>query len=417
MITEQTGCQSKTGTLLIKKDFEYYNSKSFFLSYAQKMREESMNVIFNVLASVFLLFSTQSFTMQHISAIKEKIMHSEFTQGMVYNFKGDSGIAIQKLSICIAFLFWVNVFSYYCTPRLIDMFIKPASVYVFKEAIIEIAFEGLQAKHEHQSRCNQRIRENIKNNNITAVEKDILEGVDIHIYDHQTPLWHALYYEHFKIADLLKTKGACINQQFTDGQTLLHVFANNQTPSMKAIEWLLQNGAQIEATDENGRTPLHKTIASNIAYTQLLCKHGANVNAKDNYECTPLNTIPYYWEPNESTKNRALQTAVILLSYGATINTQSNLRDTPLETAIQNDIPDLVAYLLAEGADKKYSGLQYRSLLNALRSPKILELLDSTQRPSIPDSVRNMLLERTGKKQKNVALFLQRRELGKNNRK
>ena len=54
---------------------------------------------------------------------------------------------------------------------------------------------------------------------------------------------------------------------------------------------LIQNGANINSTDDSLSTPLHialKRRKSNVALLLFLLHHGADVNAADNYGWTPL---------------------------------------------------------------------------------------------------------------------------------
>jgi hypothetical protein len=54
---------------------------------------------------------------------------------------------------------------------------------------------------------------------------------------------------------------------------------------------LIQNGADVNEQDDDGRTPLFHMI--NTPLIKLLIENGADVNAKDNYNCTPLDYYIY----------------------------------------------------------------------------------------------------------------------------
>ncbi|XP_043505230.1 serine/threonine-protein phosphatase 6 regulatory ankyrin repeat subunit B-like [Polistes fuscatus] len=78
-----------------------------------------------------------------------------------------------------------------------------------------------------------------------------------------TPLQNALYNNNFKVAKLLIEKGADVNRIYMNthyarqrlGGTLLH-WASRNYNSDQATKFLIKNGANINATENDGRTPL-----------------------------------------------------------------------------------------------------------------------------------------------------------------
>jgi len=71
--------------------------------------------------------------------------------------------------------------------------------------------------------------------------------------------------------------------------TLLHNAAKNGCKEV--AKFLLDNGADPNVRDDEGRTPLH--YASNVEVAELLLKHGADPNAQDNEGNTPLHVALY----------------------------------------------------------------------------------------------------------------------------
>jgi hypothetical protein len=71
-------------------------------------------------------------------------------------------------------------------------------------------------------------------------------------------------------------------------RTLLHGSANRGTP--KAVQWLLKNGADPNALDEYGRTPLLARAARNTSTSviNLMIDAGSELNARDSSGKTPL---------------------------------------------------------------------------------------------------------------------------------
>ena len=74
----------------------------------------------------------------------------------------------------------------------------------------------------------------------------------------------------------------------TSGETPLHRAGHNKNPTV--VEMLLAAGAEIEARDEYGETPLHRAAqwSGNPAVVELLLSAGADPNARDHNGDTPL---------------------------------------------------------------------------------------------------------------------------------
>ena len=70
---------------------------------------------------------------------------------------------------------------------------------------------------------------------------------------------------------------------------------------------LLENGAQVNAQDNNGATPLYYAAYNDAsAIAQVLLANGAQVNAQDNNGATPLSV---------AMEKNAFETAAVLLLY------------------------------------------------------------------------------------------------------
>lgn len=128
-----------------------------------------------------------------------------------------------------------------------------------------------------------------------------------------------------------------INKQ---GETPLHSTISRPQKTHKIIEILIANGANVNAKNRDGKTPLHLAVAPthwNLNDTatkpiliDILIAKGADVNAKDNEGNTPLNlALPgeYY-----SKAGIARSKIIIKLSSAknADVNTKNNARHTPI---------------------------------------------------------------------------------------
>ena len=93
------------------------------------------------------------------------------------------------------------------------------------------------------------------------------------------------------IVQYLLEKGANIEAKDFLGQTPLHSICESEN-RVQAMECLIDHGANIEAKNSNGRTPLHEAAYSdNVEGVNLLLSRGANV--KDNKKA--LRDVPRHY--------------------------------------------------------------------------------------------------------------------------
>lgn len=121
------------------------------------------------------------------------------------------------------------------------------------------------------------------------------DGIDI---DGYTPLTHAAYKFESEVAGLLHSYGADLELANLWGQRPLHVACASQYDHtsddfaqrrLNMVALLMGRGADANAVDDEGSTPLHFAVASakNIELVRLLLQHGAD-NINDNSGFTPL---------------------------------------------------------------------------------------------------------------------------------
>ena len=109
------------------------------------------------------------------------------------------------------------------------------------------------------------------------------------------------------------------------------------------VKKMLSYGADVNAKNNNGNTPLH--LASRKGHTEivkLLLEHGADANVKNNDGETAFD-----WASYEG------HTEIVKLSleYGADVNVKDNDGNTPLRWASSNGQTEIVKLLLEYGAD------------------------------------------------------------------
>ncbi len=127
---------------------------------------------------------------------------------------------------------------------------------------------------------------------INAVKQHIAAGADVNENVLGTPLHWATVNGHKEVAELLIAKGADVNAKDAVGNTPLYntILFNAIVEVHKEIaELLIQNGADVNAQDKNGNTPLHLAATSGLKeVAELLIANGADVNAKKKFGRTPL---------------------------------------------------------------------------------------------------------------------------------
>ena len=101
----------------------------------------------------------------------------------------------------------------------------------------------------------------------------------------------------------------------------LRHYTRHRHPEADARE-LLQSGADVNAKGNYNNTPLH--CASNERVVQILVDHGADPNAQNSYNRTPL---------YEEVKSGCPEVAHTLLDQGAAPNSPDIERRTPLHLA------------------------------------------------------------------------------------
>lgn len=167
-----------------------------------------------------------------------------------------------------------------------------------------------------------------------------------------------------KLRALLESGEIDVARQNEHGFPPLHVATLTEKPEI--IDLLLEQGADINARDKFQSTPLH--IAANeglLATTAHLLKYKPDLElrATDGY-------TPFHF----TVSRRRHDVMRLLLEHGAEINTLDDEGLTPIFTAIvnfngsQGDV-DMVEFLLSKGADPSITSMNGAALHQCLEGP------------------------------------------------
>lgn len=134
---------------------------------------------------------------------------------------------------------------------------------------------------------------------LRAIDK----GADVNSRDEDgtTTLMHALLAENVdrKIVELLVEKGVDINARDPkQGWTALHLAARDGHSDI--VRFLLENGAEVDARDIFGNTPLGKAVMNykgNNEVIHLLLAHGADKKIGNNEGVSPMSLAQTIGDP------------------------------------------------------------------------------------------------------------------------
>lgn len=204
-------------------------------------------------------------------------------------------------------------------------------------------------------------------------------------YDGQTPLSLAMAHHSNALAmvRVLVEAGAHVDRRGTDGRTPLHfAVMRGDEPTVKVedtsdwtplheadtayhpdddvVKWLIRSGADTTATMRRRTTPLHPSSRHSHKVAEILIKHGAQVNARDDNGMTPLHLAAQrYMEaepctgPLQDDGPTGEANVTLLARFGADVNARDVNGVTPLHLAAEAGEERVVKALIAHGGDVK----------------------------------------------------------------
>ncbi|MDM0008388.1 ankyrin repeat domain-containing protein [Variovorax sp. J22G73] len=152
------------------------------------------------------------------------------------------------------------------------------------------------------------------------------------------PIYNAAVYGDFALVTrLLDEDQALVNAADEWGFTPLHGVAGEDQPEM--AKYLLAKGANVNARNDAGITPLHLAAYPSVA--KLLVEAGASLEAREGGQGTPLHVL--------SESDDRLDVIEALLELGADVNARDGSGRTALDTAEDREDPEMIALLTRYG--------------------------------------------------------------------
>ena len=175
------------------------------------------------------------------------------------------------------------------------------------------------------------------------------------LFSQENSLFEAVVRNDGALVEYMIKHRADVTVTNSDGLTALHLVSD---PKLGLT--LIINGADINAKNRSGSTPLHWAISRNKeSIAKLLIEFGANINSPDNLGNTPLHFAI----------NSKEEMMLLLIRSGADVNATNKAGSTPIIEALLNNNNTHSKYLLLAGAENIKN--------NAGISPSILETLEA----------------------------------------
>ena len=210
-----------------------------------------------------------------------------------------------------------------------------------------------------------------------VVEILIEAGADVNVSNNggYTPLLSALAGGHTDIARVLIAHGANPNVVTGEGQTVLMMAVQSSNKAL--TELILSKNPDLETADSYGRTALLLTAreSGSREIAELLVETGANIDAKDKFGSTPLELAS--WRGFAGIVN-------LLLDRGAAFPTTPARLNRLLTYATETNLPRLFEEVVSRGADVSGRNPNDGSYLHSAATGGSVEIIRSLLREGLP---------------------------------
>jgi len=226
--------------------------------------------------------------------------------------------------------------------RLLENRATTAELLAGEHFLAEAREQARQAKAERdefERRLGNQIAEQLKlAHELEREQKDrsqteaALEAL-IGVYeDDNAGLFEAARRGHVAVAEYFLERGADVNAVDSDGWTPLYWAASQGDTEVAQL--LLEAGTDVNAADHDAQTPLHlATWQGHTEMVQLLLERGADVNASNDDGWTPLHSAASQPYP---------EVLELLLAAGADVNAMDTAGSTPLMLGDNEEVRQLL---------------------------------------------------------------------------
>ena len=152
---------------------------------------------------------------------------------------------------------------------------------------------------------------------------------------------------------MLLDRGANLNAENDEGKTPLHLVSqgdyDTQEHGVGITRLLLQRGVDVHVKDKDHGTPLHSAAFSGmLEIARVLLDHGADVNTEDKQGRTPLHQVA---QGKYDSEEHGVGVARLLLERGVDVHTQDKDHNTALHLAALSERLEIAKLFIDHGAN------------------------------------------------------------------
>ena len=173
---------------------------------------------------------------------------------------------------------------------------------------------------------------------------------------------------------LQEYENECVQFQTRTGESLLHVASVNNTSMLQVILPLFE--AKFDMRDLRGRTSLHAACAAgNVSNARILLENGADVDALDHLGESPLSLCISHRSSNS--ESQLIDVLNLLLEFNVNVNLPNRFGVRPLHHAVEMCHAQLIKVLLKAGADPAKKDSRGRSPITIAEAKDMSHLFKS----------------------------------------